>query len=894
MNFNTKFWIVVVILALVLLVGSGALSVWICKIYDTTKRQALPPGVSPFPDVIPNVQPPATDPVINTCYKWCSDRKVCPDSVTKCNTQPDCDSLCTPPNEVTGNAVCTDGVCSPPYQLCITGFPLSPGTDSAGNPVQVADPSNLKKCITRDDCNVCKELTTNTDAPMNCVYVQDQSTVTLCDGNCQIQSIPQGYYCLPEQTGCNAHAGIATWTSDGWACTCKWNDVMSGPECNTMVACQNNKASPGSQAQQQLLVNCANKEHPLCGLPWVPESNIDPTGCYDKTKGFGSAVQCGTTNSAPNCVCQCDGSTIDGKGFTYDLSQPLTCQLDPCSNGAWGRSLFLDSAYQLNVQPWVYYTLSVVQPSTGYLTLTSNSLLSLTSSGTVQTKFSMGYNFSLNGAGIDSSGKYTVTGTLLCTNKDGSKVGDLASLPDTPTEGQQWVLVPLPAEGVPVRPDNLDNLVMYNPVWGKPANAQITDSIYNNRQRYLTYNAASNSFSLGPLENNANVVFFNRVDGLTVDNNPFIAQPFTNCACSGANSAPSLPACFDSNDNFVNFKSLCSSDEKKKCDETYTKNVSILCDAYTIPNSVVTIQPDPNAAKLCGDFKTDLSTLAYPVPSSTNMLPGRSNFVPGLNNVINPLTGVEQLLPVCTMDPCTGKYGDPGYSLQSNSGVWDPVQGQCSCRTMANSPSITNPSEDSYSFPVDALNLKWNPACADEKNAAACICNHITNPVCGVCQNACIGSPCKNSADHPCQVASDMGCTTDKDTGGPVCQCYNDCILVPGTGDVCMQKIDTGGHCEGLEYKPGVCLNEGDKCMQKQAAYTFCDSVFAGHCLACDDTNVQDGTCTRTFLSYCSSQGDQEYCWDSTAKANFCDPDKCDCATYNKCTKDGYEECPTT
>lgn len=80
MEYSTKYWVVVAILALVLLVGTGALSVWICKLYDTQKPPSLPPGVSPFPDVVPIVTPPTTSPTVgNTCYKWCGNQ-LCPEA----------------------------------------------------------------------------------------------------------------------------------------------------------------------------------------------------------------------------------------------------------------------------------------------------------------------------------------------------------------------------------------------------------------------------------------------------------------------------------------------------------------------------------------------------------------------------------------------------------------------------------------------------------------------------------------------------------------------------------------------------------------------------------------------------------------------------------------------
>ena len=81
---------------------------------------------------------------------------------------------------------------------------------------------------------------------MNCVYVEEASSVTLCDGNCLIEGVPGGYYCLPERTGCNAKAGTATWSDQGWTCKCTWENILGGPECNIMYACKNNMVTDGS------------------------------------------------------------------------------------------------------------------------------------------------------------------------------------------------------------------------------------------------------------------------------------------------------------------------------------------------------------------------------------------------------------------------------------------------------------------------------------------------------------------------------------------------------------------------------------------------------------------------------------------------------------------------
>jgi hypothetical protein len=872
-EFTTKYWIVVSVLALVLLVGSGALSVWICKIYDTDKTATLPPGVSPFPDVVPIVNPPATDPTLNMCYKWCGNKE-CPNGTssnpctnnsvcikpTTCSNDGDCQSKCSVPNSVTLSPVCTSGVCSPPYQTCISGF-------SNPNP----DPSNLKQCITSQDCNVC------TDVPvgqqMACVYVEDSASITLCDGTCTIDGVPGGYYCLPERTGCDAHAGTATWTGTGWDCICRWSNVMNGPECNILYACDNQNVTDGTKSLQQLLVNCDDPNNAFCGKPWVPESGIDPTGQWDKTIGFGTVGSNYDSSKhgavpMPNCVCQCDGTQKNtNKGYTYDARDPLVCVTDSCSSGAWGRSLLGDAAYELNCVPGVVHSL-FAPTQNQYLSLASNDVLQLSTSDTA-VKFQMLPKGVLKAFALNDN-SYVGT-SFLATNADGSKVGDTKVFGETPNPGadsQTWVLTSV--TGYPTRPDNLDNLILYNPKWSRPTGAQYSDQAYNDQTRFLIYK--NGAFSLGTLSDP--VVVLQRVGSKTENNTDYIDQPLTNCACSGANSVSSLPACFDDNDNFVNFVSLMSADDQSKCNATYSRNVSAVCDPYVIPNSVITVQPTDDSKKLCDLYTQDLKTLnsSLELPTSTNLIPFRSGFVPGLNTFINPLTGVEQLMSVCTQDPCTGRYGDAAYSLQNNSGFWDALNGTCAC-VNGNTDDTT---QNYYPFAVDQLNNTWNKSCKDGSTSGACICNHITNPVCAVCQNACSGSTfCKSSPEYPC-VDSNISCDTSTTTGGAKCVCKGNCLLQPGTADLCMAQIPDNGMCKGLEGEPGVC-QAGQNCQKMAKMYDWTYTPPNG-------LTVYNCSATGDVVSYCSSS-DKGACWDSTSPLNA-GGDACEGTV-------GLEKCPT-
>lgn len=878
-EFTTKYWIIVSVLALVLLAGTGALSVWVCKIYDTEKAPSLPPGVSPFPDVVPSVVPPATDPTVNMCYQWCGNQ-VCPNGVdqkcdsnsvcvkpTTCDTDVDCQNKCSLPNTVTNPAVCNaNKVCAPPMQNCITGF---------SEPT--ADPSVLKQCITSTDCNVCTD--TPAGQQMSCVYVKDDSTLTLCDEGCTISGIPGGYYCLPERTGCDAHAGTATWSSTGWTCKCKWDNVMNGPECNILYACDNQNVRDDTKSLQLLLVNCDDPNNPLCGQPWVPESGVDPTGQWDKNIGFGSVGSNynPATHGAipvPNCVCQCDGTQNNtNKGYTYDPSNPLTCVVDPCSNGAWGRTLIGDAGYELNAVPGVIYSL-YVPTEKQYLSLASDDTLKLSSSDSA-VKFQMLPMGALKALALNGN-EYAGVASLT-TNADGSKVGDAGIFMESPNPGadsQTWVFTSV--SGFPQRPDNLDNLVLYNPQWKRPAGAQYSDPAYL-KDRYLVYQ--NGSFSLGTLADP--VVVLQRVGSKTINSGTpadYIDQPFTNCACSGANSVSSLQACFDSNDNFVNFTSLMNADDLAKCDGRYKRYISAVCDPYTIPNSVITLQPTADSKQVCELYKQDLGNLKkgnVTLTTSTNLLPFRSGFVPGLNNFINPLTGVEELKSTCTADPCTGKYGDPAYSLQNNSGYWDALNGTCAC-VNGNTDDTT---QNYYPFAVNTLNQYWNNSCTPDNTSSVCVCNHITNPVCAVCQNACVGSTfCKASPEYPCD-ANNISCDTDPVKGGAKCVCKGNCLLQPDSSNLCMARIPNNGICTGLDAKsPNVC-EDGWTCKSMEKAYVKEERDSMGN-------SYDDCVATGDSISYCTQSSDK-YCWDSLYPGN--DPQAP--AANNACTS-SYDTCP--
>ena len=881
-EFTTKYWIVVSVLALVLLVGTGALSVWICKLYDTQKSATLPPGLSPFPDVVPIVDPPSTDPTVNTCYKWCGNTLCTDTKPVSCSTDLDCQNQCTPPNSVTNSAVCTKGgVCGPPMQTCITGF---------SEPT--ADPSVLKPCITKTDCNVCTDIPPGEQ--MNCVYVEEASSVTLCDGNCLIEGVPGGYYCLPERTGCNAKAGTATWSDQGWTCKCTWEHILGGPECNIMYACKNNMVTDGSngsnndtRALQQLIVNCNDSSNPLCGQPWTPETGIDPTACYNKNLGFGQAVDCNSTNPedapTPNCVCQCDGTDkLTNKGYTYDLNNPLTCVLDPCSSGAWGRTLTGDAGYELNAIPGVVHSL-YIPALKQYLSLAPDDVLKLASTAT--TKFGLFNKGLIKGFYLlsDPDNAWSANCTL-ATNADGSKVGDAGIFQESVSPGsdsQTWVLFSL--SELQRGTNNLDNLVLYNPQWKRPAGAQYSDARYMDENRYLVYDSTHNAFTLGSL---SAAVILQRLESKTVNNTDYIEQPMTNCACSGANSVSSMPACFDDNDNFVNFTSLMNSDDQSKCNAQYSRNVSSICDPSVIPNSVVTVQPsqDGPTQALCALYKKDLQVLksGQPLITSTNLIPFRSGFVPGLNKFIDPETGVEEMKSVCTVDPCTGKYGDAAYSLQNNSGFWDALNGTCQC-TNANTDT---PSVNYFPFAVDDLSKIWNKSCTDDSTSTACVCNHITNPVCAVCQNACAGSSfCKNSPDYPCD-SSNLSCETDPTTGGADCKCLGNCINI--APDMCMARISAGGICTGVEGKPNVCV-DGYTCKAMEemyASYSF-DVGSGTYTYSCNPVSTVNNP--NVSVSYCTASSEKR-CWNAKDPRNDIDGTK-----YNACTDyDHYETCPGT
>lgn len=255
----------------------------------------------------------------------------------------------------------------------------------------------------------------------------------------------------------------------------------------------------------------------------------------------------------------------------------------------------------------------------------------------------------------------------------------------------------------------------------------------------------------------------------------------------------------------------------KLCDKTTNPQAQLVWEyqatcnpnGYVIPGSVLTVPgaPDSEFCQSVNDF--------YP-----NMQPSASNMVPGLAQQAGGKT-----VHACSADPCTGSYSDPLFNNTSGGGNWDPRLGQCDCICRYDSDSTQPPGDCFRNFSVDTLNKTFAQSDTVKK------CDHIENPVCAVCQNACQGillsSLCHTLPGYECPpVPSNMSCTTNL-KGEPQCVCGGECVSAEPEGStqaqgVCIKKIGPGESCN--DFKEGstqVCENpDGNKCTGVEGYYS--------------------------------------------------------------------------
>jgi hypothetical protein len=374
---------------------SSFVMVLLSSIYNkTSKVEKNYSSASPFPDVSPIVAPPPVDPISNKCFEWCAVEEgsfePCVSQLQKCDTDAGCDVCSSNETEVEISCQSVEGYFNDSEQKAQAEKLYKKGKVCLPVKKSCLNPKALVKCKTSKDCGVCSETSQDLNgALMSCEYVSSNSNISL-NGN-EVENVPEGWYCLPERKACNMHAGRAVWTDEGWSCDCLWPTIMSGPACNTLVACSHletsgsqigeapaTENSQNSSSMQKLYVNCATENEcgplgagPLESRVWDPSAlRIDPLGCYcpggDPTKN----VPCGDKNSCngeipiPTTVCRCDGrQSATNQNFTYSETNRHTCVIDRCNVGDWGRKLSGDAAYFNNAIPRVIFSLKVLTPN---------------------------------------------------------------------------------------------------------------------------------------------------------------------------------------------------------------------------------------------------------------------------------------------------------------------------------------------------------------------------------------------------------------------------------------------------------------------------------------------------------------------------------------------------
>lgn len=187
------------------------------------------------------------------------------------------------------------------------------------------------------------------------------------------------------------------------------------------------------------------------------------------------------------------------------------------------------------------------------------------------------------------------------------------------------------------------------------------------------------------------------------------------------------------------------------------------CEATTIPHTKITL-PATNTGPVCKKKINNDS-------SATLLVPGKT------------AEGGDK----CTPDPCAGKYSDPGFRTEQNIGSFNLEKGACDCK----SADCPDPSVCPYVTTV--------PVALTE-------CDHVVNPVCSYCADACQGpDPCPVAEGSSCP---DARCKTGAD-GSKQCECGASCFYFSGK---CHTKIQKGCSCDGFMGAEGACVNPGDEC----------------------------------------------------------------------------------
>lgn len=326
-----------VIVFVVTFVTTLVLTVVVSRVYDA--RQ--PPGgagsraLPPFPTVAPLVEAPAVDPLQDVCVSLVGDARgqYVPAPLSKlrpCVRDGDCEECVISPDVAAPRLSCelpSELVADQQADLDNPGPKFCLPT-----PTTCVSPGRLTACTHNADCAGCSDELGDGEA-MTCEIVTEPKSLLLGDDT--RVNVGVGSWCLPKTGRCDPSTADLHWTTDGWACTCRFPTIHGGEACDVLTACNNHLTTGWSAGNQQLLVN-----RPGPGLPevWSPGSGINPTLCHTEGEADTSRWDrtCGP-GTVPNTVCQCDGLMRGSRmGFRNDPTNPLTCVPDSCSVNALG------------------------------------------------------------------------------------------------------------------------------------------------------------------------------------------------------------------------------------------------------------------------------------------------------------------------------------------------------------------------------------------------------------------------------------------------------------------------------------------------------------------------------------------------------------------------------
>lgn len=316
------------------------LTVVTAKIFDRTPP--LPAGkyAPPFPDTAPLLPKPTAAPnQAGGCVSYCTnsatgDMEPCEAvALQTCTSDSDCaNCMAATPRQDIKCAAPTQWPHVQAQQASLNNKSDKYCLPTRASCLNLPDTAPLQECNSDADCLRCNDALPNGEK-FQCQPTKQNTFVNLAGKT--VLAPYTGSFCVPQYTGCDPQYGVATWTSDRqWKCDCKYPNVMGGPACDQLVACNASELTPWSKDKQQLLLNIPGEDGSKVGDPWTIASGVDPNKCVGAD---GKQVECSAAASTRTVACRCDGVHAGSLAtYTFTPGDPLTCTLDPCYASDFG------------------------------------------------------------------------------------------------------------------------------------------------------------------------------------------------------------------------------------------------------------------------------------------------------------------------------------------------------------------------------------------------------------------------------------------------------------------------------------------------------------------------------------------------------------------------------